>query len=78
MSGSKASLACVWNEEQFYIAVPMPQNGVGDLADGKPWVSMPLSWNEFTILTRMIFLAFRLPTNVRLMLLISRLLALYA
>ena len=39
----KAPLACVGHEEQFYTAGPMLQNGVGDLADGKPWVSIPLS-----------------------------------
>ena len=58
MSGSKAPLACVWHEERFYTAGPVPQNSAGDLADGKPWVSMPLSWNEFTILTRVTFIAF--------------------
>ena len=60
MSGSKAPLACVWHEEQFYAAGPMPQNGVGDLADGKPWVSMLLSCNKFTIPTCVTFVAFGL------------------
>ena len=46
-------LACVWHEERFYTAGPVSWNGAGDLADGKPLVSMPLSWNEFTILTGM-------------------------
>ena len=68
VSGSKAPLACVWHEEQFYTAGPVPRNGVGDLAEGKLWVSMPLSWNEFTIPTRITFLAFGLSTIVRLML----------
>ena len=71
-------LACVWHEEQFYTAGPVLRNGVGELADGKPWVSMPLNWNEFTILTCVTFLAFGLSTNVCLTLLISWLLALYA
>ena len=68
-------LACVWHEERFYTAGPVPQNGAGELADGKTWVSMPLSWNEFTIPTRITLLAFGLSTNVRLTLLISWLLA---
>ena len=41
MSGSKVPLACAWHKEKFYTAGPMP-NGGGSLADGKPWVSMPL------------------------------------
>ena len=56
----------------------MSRNGAGELADGKPWVSVLLNWNEFTILTCIIFLAFGLSTNVRLTLLISWLLTLYA
>ena len=60
VSGSKAPLACVWHEERFYTAGPVPRNGAGELAGGKPWVSMPLNWNEFTILTRVTFLAFGL------------------
>ena len=71
-------LACVWHEEQFYTAGPVLWNGVGELTDGKPWVSMPLNWNDFTILTCVIFLALRLSTNIFLTLLISWLLALYA
>ena len=78
VSGSKVPLACVWHEERFYTAGLVPQNGAGDLADGKPRVSMPLSWNEFTILIHVTFLAFGFSTNVRLTLLISWLLALYA
>ena len=78
MGRSKAPLACVWHEERFYIAGSVLRNGVDDLVDGKPWVSLLLSWNEFTILTRITFLVFGLSTNVRLLLLISRLLALYA
>ena len=38
----------------------MPRNGVGGLADGKPWVSMSVSLNEFTMLTHVTFLAFGL------------------
>ena len=75
MSGSKVPLACVWYEERFYTAGPVPWNGVVDLADGKP---IPLSWNEFTIPTRVTFLVFGLSTNVRLTLPTSWLLALYA
>ena len=78
VSRSKALLACVWHEEWFYTAGPVPQNGASDLADGKPWVSMLLSWNGFTILSPVTFLVFRLSTNVPLMLLISWLLTLYA
>ena len=78
VSGSKAPLACVWHEERFYTAGSVPRNGAGDLADGKPWVSMPLSWIYFIIPTRVTFLAFGLSANVRLTLLISWLLALYA
>ena len=78
VSGSKAPLACFWHDKRFYTAAPVPRNGVGDLADGKSWVSMPLSWNEFTIPTRVTFLAFGLSTNVPLTLLISWLLALHA
>ena len=71
-------LACFSHDERFYTAGPVPRNGVGDLADGKSWVSMPLSWNKFTILTRVTFLALGLCTNVHLTLLISWLLALHA
>ena len=56
----------------------MPWNGAGDLADVKPWISMPLSWNGFAISTRINFLMFGLSTNVPLTVLISWLLALYA
>ena len=48
VSRSKASLACVWHEEQFYTAGPVPRNGMGGLADGKPRVSMLLSQKGFT------------------------------
>ena len=34
------------------------------VADGKPWISMLLSRNEFTILTHITFLAFQLSINV--------------
>ena len=78
MRGSKAPLACVWHEERFYTAGPVPWNGASELADGKTWVSMPLSWNEFTIPTRITLLAFGLSTNVRLTLLNSWPLTLYA
>ena len=60
MSRSKAPLAYVWHEERFYTVGPVPQNGTSELADGKPWVSMPFNWNEFTIMTRVTFLAFGL------------------
>ena len=62
-------LACVWHEEQFYTACPVPQNDMGGLGDGKPWVSMPLSQNKFTMLTYITFLAFGFSTNVPLTLL---------
>ena len=78
VSGSKAPLACVWHEEWFYTAGPMPQDGVGGLADGEPWVSMPLSRNGFTMPTRITFLVFRLFANVSLTLITSWLLTLYA
>ena len=32
-------LACVWHEELFYNAGPVPQNSASGLADGKSWVS---------------------------------------
>ena len=53
----------------------MPQSGVGGSADGKPRVSIPLSWNEFTIPISVTFLVFGFSTNVRLTLLINWLLA---
>ena len=77
VSGSKAPLACVWHEEQLYTAGPVPWNSAGGLADGKPWVSKPLSQNGFTMLTRITNLAFGISTNVPLALLTSWLLALY-
>ena len=52
VSESKAPLACVWHKERFYTAGPVSWNSVGVLADGKPWVSMPLSRNKFTMPTR--------------------------
>ena len=55
----------------------MLQNAAGCLADIKPWISKPLSWNGFTILTHVTFLTLSLSTNVPLPLLISWLLALY-
>ena len=75
MGKSKVPLVCVWHEKQFYTTGPVLWNGVGGLADGKPWVSMLLIWYGFTMQTRITLLAF---TNLLLMLLISWLLALYA
>ena len=72
----KTLLAYVWHEEWFYTAGPVPWNGASDLPDGKPWISMLLSRNGFTILSPVTFLAFGLSTNVPLMLLISWLLTL--
>ena len=77
MRESKAPLVCVWHEERFCTAGPMPWNGAGNLADEKPWISMLLTWNEMSIPTFVTFLAFGLSTNVPLMLLISWLLTLY-
>ena len=65
------SLVCVWHEEQFYTADSVLWNGVGGLADGKPWVSMPLNQNRFTMPTHVIFLTFGFSTNIPLMLLVS-------
>ena len=76
ISGSKAPLACAWHEERFYTAVSVLRNSVGGLADGKPWVSMPLSRNGFTMPTRVTNLVFGISTNVPLALLTSWLLAL--
>ena len=55
----------------------MPGNGVGNLADGKPWISIQLSRNRLAMLRCVIFLALGLSTNILLMLLISWLCALY-
>ena len=66
VSGSKVPLACVWHEERFHTAGRVPWNGMGDLADGKPWVSMLLSQIGSTIPTRVTFLTFGLSTNVPL------------
>ena len=77
VSGSKVPLACVWHEERFYTAGPALRNCAGVLADGKPWVSMLLSWNVFTILTYVTNLSFGISTNVPLVLLTSWLLTLY-
>ena len=75
-SRPKVPLACVWHKERFYTAGFVPCNGVGDIADGEPWISVVLSWNGFTILTHVIFPAFKL-YKCTLMLLISWLLTLY-
>ena len=56
----------------------MPQNGVSGVANGKSWVSMPLSWNRLIMLTPVTFLVFTLFINVPLMLLTSWLVPLYA
>ena len=64
-------LACVCHEERFSTAGPVQQNSAGDLADGKPWVSMLLNRNGFTMLTDVTNLAFRISTNVPLVLLTS-------
>ena len=77
VSRSKALLACVWHEEQLYTDGPVPRNGMGGLADEKPWISMPFSQNSFTMPTCVTFLAFELSTNIPLMLPTSWLLALY-
>ena len=59
----ESELACVWHEEQFCTAGPVPRNAVGGLGNGKPWVSMPLSWNRFTMPTQVTFLAFGFSTR---------------
>ena len=64
VSGSNAPLACVWDEERFYTAGSVPRNGASDLADEKPWISMPLNHNIFTIPTCITFLVVGLSTNV--------------
>ena len=56
MGGSKVPLACIWHEERFHAAGPVLQNDVGVLADGKPWISMPLSRNGYTIPIHITFL----------------------
>ena len=74
VSISKVPLVCAWHEEQFSIVGPVPWNSA---SDGKPWVSVPLSWNRFTMLTHVTFLALGLLTNIPLTLITSWLLALY-
>ena len=69
MSGSKAPLTCVWHEEWFYTAGSVQWNDAGGLANGKPWVSMLLSWNGLTMPTHITFLAFGLSTDILSMLL---------
>ena len=54
----------------------MCQNGADSLVDGKPWASMLLSWNGFTMWTCVTFLVFGFSTNLTLTLLTSALLAL--
>ena len=71
MSGSNAPLACVWREERFYTAGPVPRNSAGGLADGKSWVYKPLSRNGFTMPTHVTNLAFGMSTKVPLALLTS-------
>lgn len=57
-------LSCVWYEEGFYTAGPLPCNGADDLIDEKPWiyVSLRRSHSDLT------FHAFRLSTSAPLML----------
>ena len=74
----KGALSLHLSWRTIYTASPVPWNGAGDWADGKPWISMLLCWNEFATLTHVTFFAFGLSTNVCLTLLISWLLALYA
>ena len=59
-----------WHEGQFYTVGPVLWNA-GGLADRKSWVSMLLSWNGFTMLTHITFLAFGLSKNIPFILLIS-------
>ena len=76
MSGLKAPIACVWHEERFYTAGPVPWNGGFKLMKSLGF-PCPLIWYEFTILTHLNFLAFGFSTNVLLTLPTSWLLALY-
>ena len=71
-------LACVWHEERFYTADPMPRNSGDGLVNGKPYVSIPLSRSGFTMPIHVTNVAFRISTNIPLVLLTSWLLALYA
>ena len=72
----KGVLSLCLAQRMIYTAGPVLRSGAGSLADGKPWVSMPLSQNEFTMPTHISFLEFKLSTNVPLMVLISWLLTL--
>ena len=67
-------LVCAWHEVQSYAAVSTVWwNSSGSLVDGKPWASMLLSWNRFTMWTGVTFLAFGFSTNLLLTLLTSAL-----
>ena len=63
---------------QTIVLLVLCWNGASGLVDGKLCISMPLSRNEFTLLTHVTFLAFELSINILLTLLTSWLLALYA
>ena len=54
-----APLVCVWHVKRFYTTGPVLQNSAGSLADKKPWFSMLLSWNGFTMRTHVTFLELR-------------------
>ena len=59
VSGSEAYLACVWHKRRMIVCCWSSAAIIRVVvADGKPWVSMLLSRNEFTMLTYMTFLAF--------------------
>ena len=62
-------LACVWHEEPFHTGLICATEWCSGLADGKPWVSLPLGWNGFTLQTCVTFLVFAISTNVPLTLL---------
>ena len=51
-------------KERDFILLVLCWNGANGLANGKPWISMPLSLKGFTMLTRVTFPTFRLSINI--------------
>ena len=70
VSGSKAPLLVSGTKENGFILLSvllaLSQNVVSSVADGKSWISMPLSQNGFTMLVHITFLVFGLSLNVHL------------